>query len=178
MEEMENPVEYVQEELHHHAQHAQNNWISRVALTSALLAALAAVCSLLASHHANEAVIEQIEASDQWGYYQAKGIKAAILEARTELFQALGRTPPAEHGDKFSDYKDQQSEIQAKAQEKEESSRKHLKRHENFARGVTLFQLAIAIAAITVLSMRKRFWYVSLGFGAAGFVFLLIGILS
>jgi hypothetical protein len=54
-----------------------------VALSTAILAVLAAIASLLSGEHANEAMMNQIEASDQWGHYQAKSIKAAVLDAKT-----------------------------------------------------------------------------------------------
>jgi hypothetical protein len=37
-----------------------------------------------------------------------------------------------------------------------------------FARGVTMFQIAIAIAAISALTKKRSFWVVSLVFGAVG----------
>jgi hypothetical protein len=37
-----------------------------------------------------------------------------------------------------------------------------------------MFQIAIAIAAISALTKRPRFWIVSLLFGAAGCVFLVL----
>jgi hypothetical protein len=55
-----------------------------ISLTTAIFAALAAVASLRAGATVNEAVLLKTEAtrlqalaSDQWSYYQAKGIKAA-----------------------------------------------------------------------------------------------------
>ena len=66
MEEIEPPTEQVQEEIHHHAHESRERWISYVALSSALIAALAAVCSLLAGHHANEGMLEQISSSNKW----------------------------------------------------------------------------------------------------------------
>ena len=56
-----------------------------MALSTAVLAVLAAIASLLSGQHANEAVMDQIEASDQWNYYQAKGIKAAVLDVKMSL---------------------------------------------------------------------------------------------
>jgi hypothetical protein len=38
-----------------------------------------------------------------------------------------------------------------------------------------MFQIAIAIAAISALTKKRRFWIVSLLFGAAGCVFLVLG---
>jgi hypothetical protein len=42
---------------------------------------------------------------------------------------------------------------------------------------VTIFQVAIALAAIAALARRKALWWVSLGVGALGVVFLLLGFL-
>jgi len=85
MEEAEVPLEHLQEEIHHHAEHGGTPWISWVALSTAVLAVLAAIAGLLSGSHANEAMMNQIEASDQWGYYQAKSIKASVLEATMTL---------------------------------------------------------------------------------------------
>ncbi|MCX6252582.1 MAG: DUF4337 family protein [Bacteroidetes bacterium] len=79
MEEIEVPTDHLHEEMEHSARHSEERWITLVALTAALLAVLAAVTSLLASHHANEAMIDQLRSSDQWAFYQAKGIKLAII---------------------------------------------------------------------------------------------------
>ena len=177
MEEIENPTEKIHEELHEHALHAHEGWISWVALSAALLAAFAAITSLLAGHHANEAMIEQIKASDQWAYYQAKGIKAATLGAKQDLLIALGKAPSDADRQKSEQYKQDQENISEKATELESSSAVHLSHHVIFARGVTMFQVAIAIAAISVLTRRRRFWFVGLGFGAIGLFFLIEGMI-
>src|SRR6202171_4283311 len=85
MEEAEVPLEHLQEQVHHSAEHSGETWISWVALSTAILAVLAAIAGLLSGKHANEAMMSQIEASDQWGYYQAKSIKASVLEAKMSL---------------------------------------------------------------------------------------------
>ena len=45
------------------------------------------------------------------------------------------------------------------------------------APGVTMFQLAIAIAAISVLTGRKAFWYVAIAGGIVGILFCANGVL-
>src|SRR6478672_2474172 len=85
MEESEVPLEHLHEQVHHSAEHSGETWISWVALSTAILAALAAIAALLSGRHVNEAMMNQIEASDQWNYYQAKGIKAAVLDAKMSL---------------------------------------------------------------------------------------------
>jgi predicted cobalt transporter CbtA len=171
MEGPEVPLEHLQEEIHHHAQHDDVPWISWVALSTAILAVLAAISGLLAGMHANEAMMAQIQASDQWGYYQAKSIKAAILEAKT----TLASEATARDKEKAAQYQEEQAKIQREAEHKESEAKANFHKHEVFARSVTMFQIAIAIAAISALTKKRRFWFVSLAFGLAGVVFLLLG---
>jgi hypothetical protein len=171
-------MEHLHEEMEHHAAHSKAPWTMGVALSSALLAGLAAVCSLLAGHHSNEAMIEQIRSSDKWAYYQAKGIKAAVLASKLELLEAEGKPVAAKDRQKLADYKKDQDDIAAEANEREHAAEEHLARHVVFARGVTLFQIAIALGAIAALTSRRLFWYVSLAIGLLGIAFLVQGWLA
>jgi len=171
MEEAEVPLEHLHEEIHHRAEHGGPPWISWVALSTAILAVLAAITGLLSGKHANEAMMDQIRASDQWAYYQAKSIKAAVLEAKTTLAEAATEKDK----EKAAQYQEEQAEIKREAEEKESAARSNFHKHEIFARGVTMFQIAIAIAAISALTKRRTFWFVSLAFGLVGAFFLCLG---
>ena len=177
MEEIEVPTEQLQEQIHERAHEARERWLSWVALSSALLAGFAAVSALLAGHHANEAMVDQIRSSDQWSYYQAKSIKAAVLGSKIDLLKALGKEVSPKDEEKFVQYKKEQDEITGFAEEKERASESHLQHHTIFAKGVTLFQVAIAVAAISALTRRRRFFLVGLLFGLGGLVFLTQGLL-
>jgi len=170
MEEAEVPLENLHEEIHHRAEHGER-WISWVALSTAILAVLAAIAGLLSGKHANEAMMSQIESSDQWGYYQAKSIKASVLDAKISLANAPNEADAA----KRDRYEKEQEEIKIEAEKKQAEAKSNFHRHEIFARGVTMFQIAIAIAAISALTKKRRFWLVSLLFGIAGAVFLALG---
>lgn len=178
MEDPEVPTEHLHEAMIEHAQKPKAAWTLGVALSSALLAGLAAVSSLLAGHHSNEALIEQLQSSDQWAFYQAKGIKAAILTSKIDLLADAGKPLSKMDEEKLSTYKREQVEIQTLAKEKQERAGAHLRLHLIFARGVTLFQIAIAMGAISVLTNRKPFWSVSLLLGLLGVVFLIQGLLG
>jgi hypothetical protein len=172
------PLENAQEEILHHAKHAEENWIMGVALTAALLAVLAAVTALMAEHNANEAMIKRIKSSDQWAFYQAKGIKAGVLQTRNDVLAALGK--PVKEGDqaKLARYEGEQKEIKADAETHERESEVHLQRHVRLSYGVTMFQVGIAISAISVLTRRKAFWYLAGVFGAIGAVLLTYGLVA
>src|ERR1051326_262536 len=173
MEEAEVPLEHLHEEIHHRAEHGGEAWMSWVALSTAILAVLAAITGLLSGSHANEAMMSQIESSDQWAYYQAKGIKASVLDAKMSL---SGAAPSEEDKTKAERYQEEQKEIQEKATEKQNEAKSNFHQHETFARGVTMFQIAIAIAAISALTKKKRFWLVILLCGTVGCVFLALAI--
>ena len=126
---------------------------------------LAAVSALLSGHHANEAMVEQMKATDTWAYYQAKGIKASVLRTKDETLVALGKTPPAEDEQHVVKYEAEQTDIERDAREKEAASAEHLRRHNALARVVTLYQVGIAIAAIAVISRKRALWFFSLLMG-------------
>ena len=170
MEEAEVPLEHLHEHVKETAVHTGVTWISWVALSTAILAVLAAIAGLLSGKHANEAMMNQIEASDQWSYYQSKSIKASVLDAKMSL---AGSRDEADQS-KRDRYEKEQEEIKSEAERKEAAAKSNFHKHEVFARGVTMFQIAIAIAAISALTMKPKFWIVSLIFGVVGCAFLVL----
>jgi hypothetical protein len=72
MPEIEAPTEHLHETIHEEVHkseaghHQAERWTPQVALSSALLAVLAALAALLAGHHVNEATLDQMKASDQF----------------------------------------------------------------------------------------------------------------
>jgi hypothetical protein len=74
--------------------------------------------------------------------------------------------------EKAARYEEEQKEIKAEAEHTQEEAKTYFHKHEIFARAVTMFQIAIAIAAISALTRKRTFWFVSLGFGLVGVVFL------
>src|SRR5438067_2404911 len=132
MEEAEVPLEHLHEHMHESAEHSGAVWISWVALSTAVLAVLAAIAGLLSGKHANEAMVSQIEASDQWSYYQAKSMKAAVLDAKI----ALSATPSQQDREKTARSQEDESEIKSEAEHTEAGAKSNCHRHEVFARGV------------------------------------------
>ena len=174
MEEAEVPLEHLHEKVKETAEHTGVTWISWVALSTAILAVLAAIAGLLSGQHVNEAMMNQIESSDQWNYYQAKSIKASVLDAKMSLAGA----PNESDESKLQRYEKEQEQIKSEAERKEAAAKSNFHKHEVFARGVTMFQIAIAIAAISALTRRRKFWIVSLLFGGVGCVFLVLAAIA
>ncbi len=178
MEHPEVPLEQSQEEIAHHARQAAEKWILGVALTAALLAVLAAITALLAEHHANEAMLEQMRSGDLWAFYQAKSVKANLFTTKIELLKAFDKAVDEKDLAKVETYRKEQEVVREEAEEKARASAAHLRLHAILSRSVTLFQVGIAVGAISVLTRRKSFWWVSLAFGVVGVTQLLWGIVA
>jgi hypothetical protein len=194
MEEIEVPTDHLHEEIQEKAEEKREKWTLYVALSTAVMAVLAAVAGLLAGHHANEALVERVKASDQWNFYQAKNLKQEIAVNTDKILRALapGRNGPTagsatggspatvpfegDHSQDIARYDKEKAEIKKKAEEAEQASEAHLAKHVPLASAVTAFQIAIAISAISILTRRKNLWYASLLLTAGGAVFFLLGL--
>ncbi|MFI4963032.1 MAG: DUF4337 domain-containing protein [Legionellales bacterium] len=176
MEELEDPTERLKETLEA-AGEKNERWALYVALSTAMIAVLAAIVGMLGNHHANEAMLEQIRASDKWAYYQSKSIKAELASSTNQVLTSLDKPLPADNAQKMARYEKEKAEIKAQAEDGEKGSEEHMRVHVVFSRAVTIFQIAIAISAIAILTRKKMLWYMSLLLTAAGCIFFVLGFL-
>lgn len=162
----------------HHPHGPERGLAQWVAIFTALMATLGAIVGHEASETANdalllknEAVLKKTEASNQWSYYQQVSTKAHLME----LAKAL--TPAAKHAsydEKLAKYAKQKEEIQAKANEFEKQvkladgkSADLRKPRLNFGFALTLLQIAISVASVTILTGRVWLFAVA-GLAAMG----------
>lgn len=185
-------TEGLHETIHKELEHDGGRFLKAIALTTALFAALAAIAALRAGATVNHALVLktqatrlQAEASDQWAYYQAKGIKSAVQEASRTSWLAIAKEPPAEYGDKQKRYSEEQKEIEKKARQletkrdrKSEEADHLLHRHHGFANAVALFQVSIALGAVAALTRNRAVWVGSLALGAAATVLFAVTLLK
>ena len=183
--------ERLDEATEHAVEAAENRsrWIVYLSFTTAMIAVLAAIAALESGAYSNEALMQkneallaQTKASDQWAYYQAKSVKAAIYSTQAT---ALKQTNP-EVADKAqaeaARYDKEEKEISTVATKLEEDvkehgelSEKNMEHHHRFAYSVTMFQISIALAAVSALSRRKAIWYIGLLMAAFGLVYFVDG---
>ena len=171
MEEIEVPMEHLHEEINEEVDEIykkKERWTLGVAISTALMAVCAAVAGLMAGHHSNEALIDQIKASDQWAYYQAKSIKAEIRALQPADSTKKTKSP--------EQTKQEAEGIKKQAEDDEKSSEFHLKKHIQLARSVTLLQVAIAISAISILTRKQFMWIVGMGIALVGVVLFAVAL--
>ena len=152
----------------------------KIALMTAVLATVGAMVSYQSGSAQNEAmflknqsILKQAEASDQWAFYQAKSVKSHIDDATA----ALATDPETKArflAARVSEDKEK-SKIQAEAQKLQVESRKlgdeseaKLRPHERLALALSGLQIAIALAAITVLTKRRWLLWGSVSFAVIG----------
>jgi hypothetical protein len=200
-DEVDVPLEDAQDKIselheHRHGSHSESEnetrpgWTRYVAVATALLAVVAAVGALQSGLLVNEALLQKNEqigkltqASDQWNYYQAQGLKSLIYKTTA---QSLPTASPVARDDvaQAQRYQEKQDQIKVDAERlvgqsetADKASERYLERHHIFAFSVSLCQIAIALSAIAALTQRRRVWLFGLAAGVVGTVLLIVGFL-
>jgi hypothetical protein len=151
----------------------------QVAIFSAILATVGAIVSFLGGHtqnealyFKNEAVLKKTEASNQWNYYQAKSQKQNLAEFAASLTNDPAkadfyRKEAARYAEEKKDIEKNARRLEKESEAANEKSVHALHPHEKLAVSMTLMQIAIALASITILT-RKRWLLLAAGLSALG----------
>lgn len=156
-------------------------WLKYVGLSAAIFAVVAAVSALRSGDLINEALIHQIQASDNWNEYQASRQKEHIYTVASDSLADRGAANSA----RFRAYRleiakeaTKERALSASARKLEEESAEEVRRHHSFEYAVALLQVGIALGAVAALARSIPAWYVSLAAGIAGVIFFLRGFLT
>jgi hypothetical protein len=151
------------------------------AVTAAILAVCAAISSLLSGHAANQAILGQTKATDQWSYYQATSTKAHVYEVGSEIVSALAGSPAESQAARArflaesKRYETEKGKIKGEAESLEAESRAEFQKHQRFALAVAMFQVGIVLSSVSILVRFRSLYYLSLVVGAAGVVSFVSG---
>jgi len=161
-----------------HKAHGGHPLAQNIAMFTALLSALGAIVSYQggatqneAMLYKNEAVLKKAHASDQWAFYQSKSSKKHLMELAADI----APKDKAEHYQaQIEKYEKEKQEIKQQAEAfdaesrlADEKSERIMHPHHRLAQSMTLIQIAIALASITVLTGR-RWLFACAGVAAAG----------
>ena len=162
-----------------HGAQSGDQLASRVAVMTAILATIGAVIGYqggttqnAAMLFKNEAVLKKADASNQWAYYQAKSNKQNLAEL------AVALAPPTKqdfYKSEVERYKKEKADIKLAAEKLEqastqadEASEAAMHPHHRLAQALTLMQVAISLASITVLTRKRWLFWGALGTAAVG----------
>jgi hypothetical protein len=162
-------------EAEHRAEH--DPFAGRIAVMTAIFATIGATFGYMGGHtqneallYKNEAAIRRAEASDQWNFYQAKSSKQNLAELGATLTTG---DQQARYQKEVERYNKEKSEIMPEAKKLEEAARTAEQQseasmhvHHRWAQATTLIQIAIALAAITILTRNRGLQYTSYGVAA------------
>ena len=188
-DEIEVDTDRLREEIDEEIETVGGNFLRTVALTTAVLAALAAVAALRAGATINEALVLkneattlQAQASDQWAYYQAKGIKGAVAQSTAAILQRTDAARASALTDESARYTAQQDtiargarELESRRDERSREANSLIEQHHVYAASVALLQIAIALGAIAALTRSRYVLYGSLAAGLIGAILFAVG---
>jgi len=147
-----------------HAAHADSMG-RNVAMFTAVMATIGAIISYqnsgsesLGLELKNEAILSKAAASDQWAYYQAKSIKEIVVAhapAANEAERAALATEARRYEEEKSDIQKSARAFDARAQAADAASARAFEPHHHLAQALALAQVAIALAALTVLTRQR-----------------------
>ncbi len=169
-----------------HGNNENGGMINQIAMFTAIIATVGALFSYMggatqanAGLYKNNAAIKKTEASNQWNYYQAKSTKQSLAELARDLSSGEAKNTyqaKVERYDKEkADIKLAAEKLEAAATEWDEQSDEQMHQHHRWAQATTVLQVAIALAAIALLTKKKWLEYGMFGTGGVG---VAIGLLA
>ncbi|MDA8446413.1 DUF4337 domain-containing protein [Paracidovorax valerianellae] len=152
---------------------------SKIAMFTAIVATVGAIFSYMggatqanAGLLKNDAAIRKTEASNQWNYFQSKSTKQSLTEMARDLAPDDRK---AGYQTKLDRYETEKNEIKGQAEKLERESldfdhqsEAQMHQHHRWAQATTALQVAIALAAIALLTRKKWLEYGMYGVAAIG----------
>lgn len=161
-----------------HAAHGGDGFSSKIAVMTAILATVGALFGYQAGDTQNDAAlfknnasIKKTEASNQWNYYQAKSNKQNLAE----LAMTIPGVDRGKYAAEVERYKKEKAGIKGEAEKLEavsldwdQKSDAATHQHHRWAQAMTAEQIAISLAAITLLTRKRWLEYTSYGVAGVG----------
>jgi len=159
----------------------RESWTKYTSLSLVFVAVLAAIATQWAGKYSsrvlvqlNDSVFHQAEASDKWSFYQSKSIKENLYEvAHEQINQSTGGMADPKTVETFkakiARYDQEKKQIQNEAAELErmrDEARKNAtiasQHGGRMGMAVSIFQIAIAMGSICLVTKKKSLWYLSM----------------
>jgi|SRR5579872_460616 len=167
------------QELREQAEDAREKGQKEIGLTMAIVAVLLAIATLMSHRAHTKEVVLQTKANDQWGYYQARKIRATTYETGSILARLLpDGKDQAEALAKQSDKQTKDAETLLHDAEKLDQDTELIERRANYDDGAELFlEVSIVLCSVALLAESKLFWKLSFISTIAGAVSAAWGLL-
>jgi len=173
----------------HELEHAQQGghggehggMVNQIALFTAIIATVGAIFGYMggatqanAGLYKNNAAIKKTEASNQWNFFQAKSTKQSLAELARDLApedkKATYQGKIERYDKEKNDIKLVADKLEADATQWDKQSDEQMHQHHRWAQSTTVLQVAIALAAISLLTKKKWLEYAMFAAGGIGVV--------
>ena len=164
-------------------------WMKGIAITTTILAVVAAIGSSRSSFFVARAQLLTALEGSQWGYYQAKSIKQYLFETQKKAFEislAGAVTLPQrdllikdidQDTKDIARYDQEKADIQKQAQATNKENAVVVRKGSQFSLAVVFAQIGIMLSSVGALLKRREMWIVGLAIGAVSLIFLANGFL-
>jgi len=164
-------------------------WMKGIAITTTILAVVAAIASSRSSFFVAKAQLLTALEGSQWSYYQAKSIKQYLFETQQKSFEInlLGavtdnqRDLMSKHIQAYikdiARYDQEKTVIQKQAEATHAENTLVLKKGSQFSLAVVFAQIGIMLSTVGALLKRKEVWILGIAIGSISLVFLANGFL-
>jgi Domain of unknown function (DUF4337) len=162
----------------------QKAWSEWVAVSTAIVAVVAAVTAAQAGGRSNRVILLQNQEADEWALFQSKSIKEHTFKINAELITLFGsdasldelrQATRARYLKEVERYGKEKAEIQAKAEALKAERLDAGEHGGRFGKGLIALQISIVLSSVAGLTKKKWLWQLSLGLGAIGIVFASYG---
>ena len=157
---------------------AKDPFEKRAALTISIIAICLTFIGNLGDSAKTEAIIKTNEASDQWGYYQAKGIKGQMASMHASLLTSLSgagitesiKAETAKLAKEAERYEADKVEIKAKAEELTKEAAHKSVINDRCDHSSLFLQVSVVFCSVAILSRSHKLWLGGVLLGAIGIV--------
>jgi hypothetical protein len=156
----------------------QGGWHKTVALTTLVMALLAALGGLLAGMTANNALLTRTAELIKMSSMESDRQYVETLNSKHEILAALGKTPDPAEVQKIAAYREETRELEAETARVELQAQSAASAHLTFSTAITLLSLGITLGGMAVVVERKWLWMMGLAVGGLGTVGLGVGIIQ
>jgi len=169
----------------------KEKWMNYLAMSTVIFAVCATLSTFKGGGYGSRALLNQTIASDQWAFYQSKGIKSSLtsnqkdnMELQKELLALQSHSKEdlskydsriAKYETDIKRYEEEKAAIKAKANAFEKDRDACQEHGSQFGIAVIFLQVTILLSSIAGLLKKKPVWYLSLGIGVIGIVFFMDG---
>ena len=150
--------------------HENFNFHSFVAVSTAIIAVLAAIASFQASSNSsqmlnekNNSILFQNKANKEWNNYLAVDIRRQI-----QNIPSISREQ--------EDFKNKANALEDQAAQASDKFQRHFEKNSHFVTAGTFLEIAIALSAMSTLIKRRAFWIFALAIAGIGIYFLVVAL--